>query len=232
MKKFKIFTFGLCLAMVFAGCNNLQKGAGIGAAGGAALGTLIGAWAGNTALGAVLGTAVGTGAGALIGKHMDKVAAEAAAIKNAQVEKVQDSNGLDAVKVSFDSGLLFKTGKSDLNVVIKNDLSQFAQMLNRNSNCDVAIYGHTDNTGFSGKSAEQSKELNLILSQDRAESVKSYLMQCGVNPSQITAVKGFGQTAPIADNSTADGRQKNRRVEVYLYASKAMVNSANAGTLQ
>ena len=98
-----------------AGCNNLAKGTAIGAAGGAVLGAIVGKVAGNTAVGAAIGTAVGAGTGALIGKHMDKVKAEAEAVKNAQVETVTDANGLQAVKVTFDSGILFATNKADLN---------------------------------------------------------------------------------------------------------------------
>lgn len=232
MKHLKIFALGMCLAVAFASCNNLQKGSAIGAGGGALLGTLIGAWAGNTALGAAIGTAVGAGAGALIGNHMDKVAKEAAQIKNAKVEKLKDANGLDAVKVSFDSGILFATGKYDLNATVKNNLTQFAGVLTRNNDCDVAIYGHTDNSGFGKQyTEEQNAEKNMILSQERAESVKAFLKQCGVTDDQVKYTKGFGQTAPVASNETAEGKQQNRRVEVYLYASEKMINEANAGTL-
>ena len=232
MKKFKVFTLGMCLVIAFAGCNNLQKGTAIGAGGGALLGTLIGVWAGNAALGAAIGTAIGAGAGALIGNHMDKIAKEAAQIKNAKVEKLKDANGLDAIKVSFDSGLLFATGKYDLNSTVKSNLQQFAGVLTRNDDCDVAIYGHTDNSGFGSKyTAEQNAEKNLVLSQERAESVKAYLQSCGVNQEQVKYTKGFGQTSPVASNETAEGKQQNRRVEVYLYASEKMINEANAGTL-
>ena len=114
MKKIKVFSFVLCLALVVAGCNNTQKGAAIGTGGGALLGAIVGKIAGNTAVGAAIGGAVGAGAGALIGKKMDKAKAEAEAVQNAQVESVTDANGLQAVKVTFDSGILFQTGKADL----------------------------------------------------------------------------------------------------------------------
>ena len=114
MKKLKVFTLFLCVGIILSGCSNLAKGTGIGAAGGAVLGALVGKLAGNTAVGAAVGTAVGAGTGALIGKHMDKVKAEAEAVKNAQVQTVTDANGLQAVKVTFDSGILFDTNKADL----------------------------------------------------------------------------------------------------------------------
>ena len=110
MKKMKIMTLALCVLTIF-GCQTKQgTGALIGAGGGAALGAIIGKIAGNTAVGAAIGGAVGAGAGAIIGKHMDKVAAEAAAqVENAKVEEVTDANGFKAVKVTFDSGILFAT---------------------------------------------------------------------------------------------------------------------------
>ena len=88
--------------------NNTGKGSLIGAGGGAALGTLIGTLASSIArsrYGAAAGVAVGA-VGALIGKKMDKAKAAAQQVENAQVESVTDANGLQAVKVTFDSGIL------------------------------------------------------------------------------------------------------------------------------
>ena len=215
--KTKILSILLCVGMVCA-CNNMQKGAGIGAAGGAVLGGIIGHIAGNTAIGAAVGGAVGAGAGAIIGKKMDKAKAEAEAVKNAQVESVTDANGLDAVKVTFDSGILFATNKAELSTTAKNSLAQFAQVLNNNKDCDIAIIGHTDNTG--------SDAINQPLSVNRANSVNNYLKSCGVSASQIKSVEGQGSSNPVADNSTAAGRQQNRRVEVYMYASQKMIQEA------
>jgi outer membrane protein OmpA-like peptidoglycan-associated protein len=230
--KVKSLIMALCMGIVLVGCNNLQKGAGIGAAGGAVLGGIIGHIAGNTAVGAVIGGAVGTATGAIIGKHMDKVKAEAEQVKNAEVQEITDANGLKAVKMAFDSGILFATGKSDLTPASKSSLSQLANLLKNNGDCDVAIQGHTDNVGFKGKTAAQSVELNKALSLDRAASVSAYLQSLGVNASQIKTVEGLGQESPVASNDTEAGRQQNRRVEVYLYASQEMINAAEAGTLQ
>ena len=166
---------------------------------------------------------MGAGTGAIIGKHMDKVAAEAAKVENAKVEEVTDANGLKAVKVTFDSGLLFATGKADLNSASKNDLAQFASVLKNNTDCHVDVYGHTDSTGNDG--------INLPLSNNRAKSVVNYLVSCGVANSQFQKIVGKGSAEPVADNGTATGRQANRRVEVFLYASQAMVDAANAGNL-
>jgi len=218
--------------MVMAGCNNLSKGAAIGAGGGALLGAVVGKIAGNTAIGAAIGTAVGAGTGALIGKHMDKVKAQAEAVQNAQVESVTDANGLQAVKVTFDSGILFPSSSSTLQPAAKTSLTQFANnVLKVNTDCDVAIQGYTDNAPWKNSTAEQSAQKNLNLSQQRAQAVTNYLQSLGVSASQIRSTTGYGEANPVADNSTAAGKAQNRRVEVYLYASQAMIQSAEAGTL-
>ena len=232
MKNFKVLAVILCFGIVLSACNNTQKGAAIGTGGGALLGALIGKVAGNTAVGAALGAAVGAGTGAIIGKHMDKVKAQAAAVDNAKVQEVTDANGLQAVKVTFDSGILFATGGSTLNSSAKNSLTKFASVLKNNTDCDIAIYGHTDNQGWKNSTAEQSEQKNLALSEQRAKAVSSYLTSLGVSASQLKTVEGQGQTNPVADNSTAAGQQQNRRVEVYMYASQAMIQKAESGTLQ
>ena len=222
MKNLKSIAAGLCAALVLVGCNvsNTAKGTAIGAGGGAALGAIIGKIAGNTAVGAAIGGVVGAGTGAIIGSKMDRAKKQAEAVKNAQVETITDANGLEAVKVTFDSGILFATNKADLNAESKSSLQQFATVLKDNSDCDIAIFGHTDNTG--------TDAINNPLSQKRAQSVSSYLKTQGVASSQIKTVDGQGSTNPVADNSTAEGRKQNRRVEVYMYASEKMIKEANA----
>jgi len=230
MRSLKSICVALCAALVLAGCGMSKTGQGalIGAGGGAGLGAIIGALAGNTAIGAAIGTAVGAGAGAIIGKKMDKAKKEAEAIQNAQVEEVKDANGLDAVKMTFDSGILFNTGKSDLSAASKSSLQQLATVLKNNGDCDVAIQGYTDNQGWKNSTAEQSAQKNQALSLDRATAVSSYLQALSVPVSQIKSVEGFGQNNPVADNSTKAGQAQNRRVEVYMYASQKMIQEANA----
>ena len=237
MKRTKITALILCATLILSGCgsmNNTTKGGLIGGSGGAALGALIGTMVSGksdkgkgAAIGAAIGTAVGGGAGVLIGKKMDKAAAQAAAIEGAQVEQITDQNGLQAVKVTFDSGILFGTGASTLSSSAKASLSKFANnVLKQNADMDVDIYGFTDNQGWKNSTAAQSRQKNLDLSQERAQSVSSYLMSCGITPAQIKGVQGLGEDSPVADNSTAAGRQENRRVEVYLYASPEMIQQA------
>ena len=226
MKKMNSMAILLSACLVFSGCGmtNTAKGGMIGGGSGAALGAIIGGVVGHgkgAAIGAAVGAAVGTGAGVLIGKKMDKAAAQAEQIEGAQVEQVTDNNGLQAVKVTFDSGILFNTSSATLSSSAKSALSKFANnVLNQNKDMDVAIYGYTDNTGWKNSTAE------------RAQSVSSYLLACGASSSQIKSVTGMGEENPVADNSTAAGRQENRRVEVYMYASQQMIQQAEAGTLQ
>lgn len=232
MNKIKIATLGLCAAAVVSCGNNTGNGALIGAGSGAVLGAIVGKLAGNTAVGAAIGTAVGTGAGALIGKHMDKVKAEAEAdLNNAKVEEVTDVNGLKAVKITFDSGLLFNTSSSELSAASKTNLNNLAKLMKKYSTCAIDAYGHTDNQGWRNSTAEQSAQKNLQLSQQRAESVVNYLKANGVASNQFKNVVGKGSSEPVADNTTQTGMQQNRRVEVFLYASEQMVKEAQQGTL-
>ncbi len=227
MKSFKIIAIVLGLCVCLSGCktwNGMSKtgqGAIIGTGGGAALGSIIGALAGNTAVGAVIGGAVGAGAGAIIGNRMDKVKKQAQKeLQDAQVETVKDSNGLDAVKVTFNSGILFATNKAELNDNSKMELNNLANIMRQNSDVSIDIKGYTDSTG--------SDKINNPLSLNRAQSVANYLTQNGVPYAQLKNVQGFGSSNPVASNDTEAGRQQNRRVEVYLYASEQMIKAAEA----
>ena len=226
MKQIKVIALVMGFCVALASCNtwnNMSKtgqGAIVGAGGGAALGSIIGAIAGNTGVGAAIGTAVGAGTGAVIGNRMDKVKKQAQAqLKNAEVETVKDNNGLDAVKVTFNSGILFATNKADLTLTSKNELNNLVNIMKQNSDVSIDVQGYTDNTG--------NDAINNPLSLKRAQSVANYLTENGVQYAQMKNVKGFGSSNPVADNNTVEGRQQNRRVEVYLYASQEMINKAN-----
>lgn len=236
MKGTKLTAGFLCFSLILSSCgmSNTGKGSLIGAGSGAALGSVIGALAGKNkgkgaAIGAAVGTAIGVTAGALIGKKMDKAKAEAEKIANAKVESVTDANGLQAVKVTFDSGILFNTSSSNLSNTAQGSLLNFAKnVLLPNTDMDVAIKGYTDNQGWKNSTKEQSIEKNKKLSLQRAQSVETYLKNQGVSAAQIKSVEGLGEADPVADNSTKAGQQENRRVEVYLYASEAMIKAAEA----
>ena len=174
------------------------------------------------AIGAAVGTAVGASAGAIIGKKMDKKAEELAALQNAQVEQVEDANGLQAIKVTFNSGILFPTNGSSLSADSKKELAQFAQKMSDMVDTDITIYGHTDNTG--------SDAVNEKLSAQRAESVATYLKSCGIAGSRMTT-EGKSYSMPVADNATKEGRAQNRRVEIYISANEDMIKAAEDGKL-
>lgn len=234
MKGLKMIAGVAGISVLLSACNtsNTLKGSLIGAGGGGALGAGIGALVGKgkgAAIGAAVGVAVGTTAGALIGRKMDKAkAAAAAAMADATVETTKDQNGLEAVKVTLDNGVLFAVGKSNLTPGAQASLKKFAsEVLNVYSDVDVAIQGYASSDG--------SDELNLNLSQARANAVKTYLTgTCRVNPEQIASTVGFGEDPNFLVYG-ADGKEDraaSRRVEIYLYASQEMIDAANAGTLQ
>lgn len=205
--------------------NNTGKGALIGAGGGTALGAGIGAIIGKgkgAAIGAAIGGAIGSGTGALIGRRMDKQQKELEAIEGAKVESVKDVNNLQAIKVTFDNGILFEHNKTNLNASARESLIKFANSLKNSPDTDVTIYGHTDNTG--------TYEVNVRISGERANTVANYLVNQGVSRSRLTT-RGMAYDQPVADNSTAAGRAQNRRVEIYISANEQMIKKAETGQL-
>ncbi len=213
------------------GCSSMTNtgkgaliGGGAGTGVGAGLGALIGGGKG-AAIGAAIGAAVGTGAGVLIGKKMDKQQAELETelAKQAQIEKTTDANGLQAIKVTFNSGILFPTNGTTLNANAKADLSKFASSLINNPNTNVQIYGYTDDTG--------SLAVNERVSTGRADAVRNYLLNSGVQANRLSA-QGLPMQDYVASNSTPEGRAQNRRVEIYITANQQMIDAANAGTLK
>ncbi|HJV78044.1 MAG TPA: OmpA family protein [Paludibacter sp.] len=228
MKKSNVvIAITLCISIVLSGCSSMSNttkgglfGGGAGAAVGAGIGALIGKSTKSAAIGAGIGTVVGATTGVIIGKKMDKAAAQAAAIEGARVDSIRDANNLKAIKVTFDSGILFQTGKSTLNTASKDALTKFAKILVSNPTMDITIMGHTDNQG--------SLEVNQKLSQDRAQAVANFLQLQNVSAAQFKDILGKNFAEPVADNKTAAGRAANRRVEVYMYASTKMINDAQA----
>ncbi len=220
----------LCV-LLSTGCSswtNTGKGAAIGGGGGAALGAGLGALIGGgkgAAIGTAIGAAVGTGAGVLIGKKMDKQQAELQAelAKQAEIKQVTDENGLQAIQVTFNGGILFPTNGTTLSASARTDLSKFAASLINNPGTNVQIYGYTDDTG--------SLAVNERVATGRADAVRNYLLNSGVAATRLSA-EGLPMQDYIASNSTAEGRAQNRRVEVYITASKEMIEQANQGTLK
>ena len=225
MKKFKFAAIlVLCASMLLPSCgttnlNNTAKGGIIGGTSGAGVGALIGGLIGKgkgAGIGAAVGAAVGTGAGVLIGKKMDKAAAQAAEIEGAKVEQGQQ-DGVQYVKVTLDSGITFKTNEIALNQEAKNSLAKFASQLDLQF--DLAICGHTDNVG--------SLTINQRISKERAQSVADYLSKSGIASSRFRSVEGYDYQYPVASNDTKEGQALNRRVELYLLPSASMIEEAN-----
>jgi len=231
MKRISLLCVACATAMLVAsGCASMSrtlKGGLIGTGGGTAVGAGIGALAGGgkgAAIGAAVGAAVGATAGALIGRKMDKQKAELAAIEGADVETVTDTNGLDALKVTFDTGILFPTNGTTLSAASRAALDKFSISLLQNPDTDVTVFGHTDSTG--------SLAVNERISLERAQSVRNYLETKGVASNRFLKVEGKAYSEPVASNDTAEGRAANRRVEVYISAGEAMIQQAQAGTLR
>ncbi len=229
MKKFLMIALtGLTLLVTSCGSytgNGTLIGTGAGAALGAGIGALIGGNKG-AAIGSAVGAGVGAGTGALIGKHMDKKKAELEAqmANAADVETITDSQGLAGIKVTFNADMTFATNKATLSASAQDALKQFAAQMSANDmiNTTIQIKGHTDNTG--------SAAVNEKLSLQRAQSVGKVLRSNGIAASRI-GEEGCSYNFPVADNGTAEGRKQNRRVEVYVLATDAMVKQAEAGQL-
>ena len=195
--------------VVLAGCaTKTQTGAVVGAAGGAVVGGAVGAAAGSTAKGAIIGAVVGGVAGTIIGAQMDKQAKELEQnIKGATVERVGEG-----IQVTFASGLLYDFDSDVVLPEARANLRELAASLDKYPGSDVLIVGHTDHLGTSS--------YNQSLSERRASAASVYLASQGVARSRI-ATRGLGETEPVAANDTEAGRQRNRRVEVAIYASEA-----------
>ena len=199
--------------------NRTRRGGLIGAGAGAVVGGVIGRVTGNTAAGAIVGAAVGGTAGAVIGRRMDKQAEELRKdMKNAKIERVGEG-----IKITFASGILFATNSAELQPASKTDIEKLAATLKKYGDTNVLIQGHTDNTG--------SDAINQPLSERRARAVSDYISSLGVETSRLTA-QGFGASQPVADNSTATGKQANRRVEVAIFANEKLKKAAERGDIK
>ncbi len=206
------FTAAALAVAGLSGCANMSetqqdtaKGAGIGALAGAVLGAATGGSRG-AATGAVLGGAVGAGGGYIWSKKMqDQKAAMEKATAGTGVAVSQTAD--NRLKLDIPSDVSFDVGRSAIKPNFAPVLTHFATSLNQNPITAVTIIGHTDSTG--------SDAINNPLSFDRANSARDYLVGRGVAAQRI-ATDGRGSREPIADNSSAQGRGKNRRVEIYV----------------
>ena len=185
---------GVLLISACSEMSRQDKGLAIGAGAGAVIGGVI---ADDTAAGAILGAVIGGAAGAFIGDYMDRQAAEIEQdIEGARVERIGEG-----IKITFDSGILFDVNKADLQAA--------AQEL-KYEDTNILIEGHTDSDG--------TEEYNQMLSERRAGSVANFLAVHEVAMGRMS-VMGYGELQPAADNTTLEGKQANRRVEIAIMAN-------------
>jgi len=198
----------LVVVLTFLSCKTMKKveiGTLIGTAGGAVIGGVIGDQLDDTELGAVIGGMVGATVGGIIGDKMDQQAKKIEEeMPSVVVQRVEED-----INIVFDeeSGFYFETNKHDLNASSKETIHKLARILTEYPNSDVLIEGHTDNVG--------KENSNFLLSKYRAQSVKEYLVEQGVDEQRFT-VKCYGESQPKYDNTTVEGKSKNRRVEVTI----------------
>ena len=200
----------IAAAALLTGCANMSDtqrhtatGAGIGALGGAAIGALTGGSAGT---GAVVGAGVGALGGYIWSQHMEQQKRDMqAATQGSGVTVSQTAD--NQLKLDIPSDISFATGSADIEPNLRTVLDRCAQSLRANPGTEVRIIGHTDSTG--------SDAVNDPLSVARASSTRNYLADRGVDPARIQ-VAGRGSHEPIASNATAEGRARNRRVEIYV----------------
>jgi outer membrane protein OmpA-like peptidoglycan-associated protein len=207
-----VLTLSVMGSLVLAGCADMNQsqrstaeGAGIGAAAGAVIGALAGG-----GKGAAIGAAAGAGTGALGGylwnEHLEKQKQQMQkATEGTSVQVTQTADNRLKINVPSDAG--FASDSAQLHPKLRAALNELATSLLQNPTETVQIVGYTDSTG--------GDAINLPLSQNRAQSVESYLVSHGVQPQRITT-QGLGSQNPLASNDTAEGRALNRRVEIFV----------------
>ena len=209
MRKYLI-TSVAAVVILATGCAEMSDtqrrtatGAGVGALAGAVLSSATGGRAGT---GAVVGAGVGALGTYIWSQNMERQKREmeqATQGTGIAVTQTQDNQ----LKLNIPSDISFAVGRSDIQSNFAPVLDRFAEGLRNNPNTDVRIIGHTDNTG--------SDAVNNPLSLDRAASTRNYLTGRGIDGRRIS-IEGMGERQPIATNETADGRSRNRRVEIYV----------------
>ncbi|MDJ0758305.1 MAG: OmpA family protein [Woeseiaceae bacterium] len=212
----------LLAALIVSGCKTLDaytreektssatKGALIGAAAGAVVGLITGDDAVERRQRALIGAGVGAIAGGSIGAYQDR--------QEAKLRAELEGTGVsvtrigDNITLNMPGNVTFATDSSDLSPAFFDVLTSVGKVMNEFESTIVEVAGHTDSTG--------SDAYNQQLSERRAASVASYLRSQNVRSDRIITV-GMGEQRPVADNSSASGRQANRRVEITMVPIQA-----------
>ncbi|MFT5636067.1 MAG: outer membrane protein OmpA-like peptidoglycan-associated protein [Cognaticolwellia sp.] len=197
------------LSLVFTGCasTNKEKGAAIGAITGAVIGK---STSNHKNKRAVWGAAIGALAGVAIGDYMDKQEQEfREELSGSGIEVVREGDNL---RLIMPANITFATGQAYITSGFYSTLDDIAQVLNKYEKTFLSIEGHTDSQG--------AADFNQGLSEQRAGSVKQYLTNQGIIASRLQTV-GYGESRAVADNTTANGRALNRRVEIQIIPNQA-----------
>jgi outer membrane protein OmpA-like peptidoglycan-associated protein len=180
-----------------------KRGAGVGAAAGAIIGAIIGNQSGSKGAGAVIGAVAGAAIGAAAGRKMDQQQEELKQIPGVEVTRPAENE----IAVNLTNDILFDYNSYALRPESKDTLRNLSDNFARYPEEIISVEGHTDSIG--------GDDYNQHLSEQRAYSVKDYLVDHNVNATRVTAI-GYGKTRPKASNDTPEGRQINRRVEIHI----------------
>jgi len=217
LRTLRIMVVATSLTVGLGGCETLDpytqesktssatKGAVIGAVAGAVVGLASGDDAVERRQRALIGAGVGALAGGAIGNYMDRQEAELRA--ELQGTGVSVTRIGDNITLNMPGNVTFATDSSDLSPAFFDVLASVGKVLGEFDQTVVEVAGHTDSTG--------SDAYNQALSERRSSSVAAYLQSQGVNPQRLITI-GLGESMPVADNATAEGRQANRRVEITM----------------
>ncbi|MBN2225114.1 MAG: OmpA family protein [Deltaproteobacteria bacterium] len=206
-KRFSLWALSTALVFLFVGCapgGGLTKtGSGvlIGTVVGAGLGAAIGSTTGHAGEGAAIGAVSGALVGGAIGYALEKQEQD---LRNMGYETSRNGNRVTAY---FPNDTLFATGSAELMPGAYAELQRVAGVINSDPSVSVIVEGHTDSDG--------TREYNQVLSERRANAVRTALISYGVDPRRITAY-GYGEDRPLVPNDTGYNKQRNRRVEITL----------------
>ena len=186
------------------GSNKTAIYGGLGALGGAAIGAATSSKK-DSGKGALIGAAVAGAAGAGYGYYVDKQEAELRrSMQGTGIDVQRDGDNLTLI---MPGNVTFGTDSAAISGSFYGTLNNLAQSFNQYDQSTIEIVGHTDSTG--------PYQHNMSLSQRRAQSVADYLRNQGISGNRMN-VRGVGPDQPVADNTSAQGRQQNRRVEINL----------------
>jgi len=210
MVAFAMATVGLAGCMTYdpyTGEKEVSKattGSIIGAIGGAAVGAATSSKS-DRGKGALIGAASGAAVGGGIGYYMDRQ--EAQLRQKLQGSGVQVKRNGDQIELIMPGNITFDLNQSSIQPGFVDTLESVALVLKEFDKTIIQVEGHTDSSG--------SDSYNQLLSEQRAASVRDFLLNQGIEPKRTRAV-GYGERYPIASNDTAAGREQNRRVELTL----------------